>query len=85
MTAPHVIAAYMDRQTERNIAAACRAACEGQDIPRQPQFPRPHLSAMNTDKPVWRPSLAVWCIVAATWPLMAWGVATVVQYFGGGW
>ena len=86
MTAPNIIAAYMDRHTERNIAAACRAACEGQDIPTQPQFPRPHLSAMNTDKPVLRLSYIVWGITAALWAypavlLVSW----VVQHFGRMW
>ena len=37
----------------------------------------------NMDKPVWRPSVAVW--VAASWPLWAWAAAAVVQYFGRMW
>ena len=37
----------------------------------------------NMRKPVWRPSVAVWVLVAASWPLLAWGVALIVQTVGG--
>ncbi len=84
MTARNVIGAYMDRETDRYFAEQCRLARQGQDIPGDLMVPI-NAETMNADKPVYRPSLAVWCVVAATWPLMAWGVATVVQYFGGMW
>lgn len=80
-----LIGAYIDRETDRHFAEQCRLARQGQDIPLEPQFPRAHLSAMNDDAPVWRPSVAVWVMVAATWPLAAWGVAEVVRFFGGMW